>query len=208
MRGRKQAHYHTDLLRYTLAARMVGHEARTDTIMRWSGLTEARVRELYRSYESDSGNRKAVRHRGPAPRQPAFFLRSAQMRTEAAALAAVCSILGVVPPRTLPNAHRELPNFRRGELLCRAYEMYRSLVGASELTLEHAALLVIAIAQATELRLGRCLHCGSAMVFDALGTSRLVCGHCCHEERLEAQAPLTAGLPAGPRPQGIQQSLL
>ncbi|HVA19301.1 MAG TPA: hypothetical protein VMU55_03925 [Solirubrobacteraceae bacterium] len=173
--------YHNDILRYALAARMVSHEARTRTIRRWSGVSEGRVRELYRAYAREKGDRYAVRHRGPSPRQAAFFLRTAQIRSEAAALAALCSLLGVVPTQPLANARRELPSARRGELLCRAYEMFQRFAGTSQITLEHAVLLVTAVAQGTRLRLGHCVHCGGAIVFDPLSLMRRACSACADE---------------------------
>ena len=167
-----KSRYHNQVQRYALAARMVAHEVRTDTICRWSGLSEGRVRELYRAFARERGDRRTVRHRGPAPKQPAFFLRTAQVCREAGALAVVCATLGVLPEQPLPNAPHELPGLQRGELLCRAYEMFKGLVGASTITLEHTLLLAIAIAQGTQLTLGHCQCCGGAVIFHPHGSAR------------------------------------
>ena len=63
------------------------HEARTRTIKSWTGLTDDRIRKLYRSYVADAGRRVVRRHRGKSPRQSAFFMRNAGVRREAAGLA-------------------------------------------------------------------------------------------------------------------------
>ena len=42
--------YSRDRLRYDLALRLIRHEARTHTIRQWTGLTDDRIRKLYRSY--------------------------------------------------------------------------------------------------------------------------------------------------------------
>lgn len=199
--------YQKEIQCLSLAARMVAHEARTQTIRRWSGVSEARVRELYRAYARERGARYAVRHRGPAPRQPAFFLRTAQIRGDAGALAALCCRLEVIPPRLMANARRELPSVHRGELLCRAYEMFTEMVGQSDITLEHAALLVIAIAQGTQLRIGHCVHCGGAIVFDPGEIGRRACRHCCEEEQHATRQAGEAETPADSAPEGTQQSL-
>ncbi|MGH8254607.1 MAG: hypothetical protein ACRET0_00125 [Steroidobacteraceae bacterium] len=198
--------YEKEIQCLSLAARMVAHEARTQTIRRWSGVSEARVRELYRAYARERGDRYAVRHRGPAPRQPAYFLRTAHIRGDAGALAALCSLLEVIPPQPMPNARRELPNLPRGELLCRAYEMFTEMVGESDLTLEHAALLVTAIAQGTQLRIGHCVHCGGAIVFDPGELGRRACRHCCEEQHASGETDEPAP-PASQLPEGTQQSL-
>lgn len=165
--------YRNDLQRYALAARMVVHEVRTETIRRWSGLSEGRVRQLYRAYARERDDQRTVRHRGPAPNRPTFFLRSAQNRHDAGALAALCSALGAIPPQPVPNARRELPSVQRGELLCRAYELFRDLVGSTTITLEHTLLLAVAISQGTELKLGNCSECGGALIYQPYASAQI-----------------------------------
>src|SRR5690348_9976044 len=100
--------YHTELLRLIVAARMVQHEARTKTICRWSGVSEVRVRELYRACWADRGREHARRPRGPPPHQPAIFLRTAPIRNEAAALAVLCGLLDITPGRFQAQTPREI----------------------------------------------------------------------------------------------------
>ena len=42
--------YSRDRVRLDLALRFIRHEARTQTIRAWTGLTDDRIRKLYRSY--------------------------------------------------------------------------------------------------------------------------------------------------------------
>jgi hypothetical protein len=198
--------YDTEILRISLAKKMVRHEARTRTIQRWCGLTEGRIRELYRSFARDQGSRYAVRHRGPTPRQPGLFLRTTHIRSEAAALAGVYGLLQIIPTRPLANVRRELPTLQRCDQLLRAYESFLSLVGSTEISLEQAVLLLMAVAQGTELRLGHCVQCGAAIVFDPRFARRRSCGRC------DAKAPsieerLAANRSHQDVQEGVQQSL-
>ena len=58
--------YNRDRLRLDLALRFMRHEARTHTIRKWTGLTDDRIRKLYRSYFSIA--QPVPRHRGKSPR--------------------------------------------------------------------------------------------------------------------------------------------
>jgi hypothetical protein len=78
--------YSRDRLRLDLALRFIHHEARTHTIRAWTGLTDDRIRKLYRTYLQEAGGSGVTRHRGKSPRQAAFFTRSLRMRREAAVI--------------------------------------------------------------------------------------------------------------------------
>ena len=59
--------YSRDRLRLDLALRFIHHEARTHTIRAWTGLTDDRIRKLYRTYLHEAGGSR----RGAPPRQVA-----------------------------------------------------------------------------------------------------------------------------------------
>jgi len=206
MRHPPKRRYETDLLRMSVAKKMVAHEARTRTIQRWCGLSEGRVRELYRSWAQDRGFRYAVRHRGPTPHQPALFLKTSRLRSEAAALAALCGLYEIIPRQPLANVRRELPNLQRGERLLRAYETFLSLIGRTEITLEQTVLLLTAVTQGTVLRLGHCVHCGAAIVFDPNDRRRRACGRCDHRTHATDHDFSVKNVPGDPQ-EGVQQSL-
>jgi hypothetical protein len=90
--------YSRDRLRLDLALRFIHHEARTHTIRMWTGLTDDRIRKLYRTYLHEAGGSGVTRHRGKSPRQAAFFTRSLRMRREAAVFASVSSLFGLISP--------------------------------------------------------------------------------------------------------------
>ncbi len=119
--------YSRERERMELALRFLHHEARTQTIRAWTGLSDDRIRKLYRSYLSQA-QRYLPRHRGKSPHQIAYFTRSLRLQEETAVLASVLSLLGVVPaatpgaPPAAAAAAAALPGLTRGELLCQAFE--------------------------------------------------------------------------------------
>ncbi|HTX05274.1 MAG TPA: hypothetical protein VMD06_05560, partial [Steroidobacteraceae bacterium] len=78
--------YDRDRQRLELALRFLTHEARTQTIRAWTGLTDDRIRKLYRSYLSRAAC-YVPRHRGKSPHQSAYFTRSLRIQQETAVLA-------------------------------------------------------------------------------------------------------------------------
>ena len=116
--------YSRERTRMELALRFLRHEARTQTIRAWTGLSDDRIRKLYRSYMSQA-RRQLPRHRGKSPHQIAYFTRSLRLQEEAALLASMLSLLGVVPAGPASTAGAAaLPGVARGELLCQAFEAF------------------------------------------------------------------------------------
>jgi hypothetical protein len=175
--------YHRERRRFEVAIRFIRHEARTHTIRAWTGLTDDRIRKLYRSYIEESPQRSGqnpvpvpVRHRGKSPRQPAFFTRSARARHESSAFAGLCRLTGALPRvNSMPkggdgyrsgDANRDPAGLGRGELLCQAYEIYRARFTTPLLSFEHAEFLLRALCRGDELVLGACRECGAVLVAD------------------------------------------
>lgn len=171
-----ESRYTRDLRRIQLAQRMIRHEVRTQWICAWAGISDERVRNLCRSY--DERRAGVQRHRGPPPTAFRPFLRTSSMRTEASALAGLACALEVVPPEPHPNARKTLPSIERGERLCHTFELFRTAVPASRLTMDQLILLVLTLAEGKELEVGLCSHCHAAVLFDRLGASRRVCERC------------------------------
>jgi len=169
--------YTRDRLRLDLALRFMRHEARTHTIRKWTGLTDDRIRKLYRAYLNETTARVA-RHRGKSPGQACFFTRTPRVQQESAVLASLYCLLGVMPAHVVVDTESPLPGVARGERLCQAFEAYLMLVPASQITFEHAVLLVNELARGVELRLGDCILCGGLVVADALGLRDIRCGRC------------------------------
>jgi hypothetical protein len=164
--------YSRDRLRLDIAMQFIRHEARTRTIRQWTGLTDDRIRKLYRSYHAATGERPA-RHRGKSPQQAGFFLRSVRHRHESAALAGICGVLGVVGGG-VPAA----PGINRAALLCQAYAAYRATVRQPAISFEHAVLLLAKLARGNELRLEGCLACGALQLADRYALQAPRCPVC------------------------------
>jgi hypothetical protein len=173
--------YSRDRLRLDLALRFIRHEARTRTIRAWTGLTDDRIRKLYRSYFVYPG-RTVTRPRGKSPQQTTFFTRSPRLQQEAALLASLCSLLGALPPGSAPRGRVE-PCVALGELVCQAYEAYRMYVQSPRISFEHLVFLVGALARGDELKLSCCPGCGALLVIERLAWRDLRCLGCASEPR-------------------------
>lgn len=167
--------YSRERRRFEIALSFIRLEARTHTIRTWTGLTDDRIRKLYRSYIRDVPCNPRprmphppapVRHRGKSPRQPAFFTRSARARHESSAFASLCRITGALPADPSPALARDPASLARGELLCEAYERYRDGIESPLLSFEHAEFLLRALCRGDELILSSCQECGALVVTD------------------------------------------
>jgi hypothetical protein len=170
--------YSRDRLRLDLALRFIRHEARTHTIRAWTGLTDDRIRKLYRSYLNEKSEDAVPRHRGKSPQQPAFFTRTPRIQHETALLASLYCLFGLVPGRSLPDGGRTLPGVLRGEMLCQAFEVYRLIVQTPQITFEHAVFLVTSLMRGEVLKVTGCSECNSVLVVDRLRLRDALCLYC------------------------------
>jgi len=180
--------YSRDRQKYDLALRFIQHEARTRTIRTWTGLTDDRIRKLYRSYMSEDGGEGLIRHRGKSPQQTSYFVRTPHMRQETAVLASVCFLLGVIPSGLVADAQRSLPGMQRGEALCEAFETYQHLVQGARISFEHAVFLVTALARGDELRAALCADCAGLIVVDRFASQTKRCLAC--DDSRQGRLPL------------------
>src|SRR5580700_1394685 len=88
--------YTRDRQRFDLALRLIRHEARTFTIRQWTGLSDDRIRKLYRSYVMNEEAGSVLRHRGKSPRQVAFFFKTDELSFQAAQLASLFVVYGLL----------------------------------------------------------------------------------------------------------------
>ena len=166
--------YTRDRLRFDLALRLIRHEARTCTIRDWTGLSDDRIRKLYRSYVADTGDREIRRHRGKPPRQPAFFLRNAQARLQSSTLASLLCQFGLLQAAPgLPGAVEQL---RWAESFCQAYEGFLQQHAQPRIGFEHACFLRRALERQRELCLDDCGNCGALLVVSPFAPRP---GSCC-----------------------------
>jgi hypothetical protein len=169
--------YSRERLCLDLALRFLRHEARTQTIRAWTGLTDDRIRNLYRSYLSHAA-RFVPRHRGKSPHQVAYFTRSLRLQWETAQLASLFSLLHVVPTHCGAEVAGSLPGVVRGERLCYAFEIYRAISPSAQISFEHAVFLATALTRGDQLRLGKCVACGGLMVMERFPIRDRSCQDC------------------------------
>jgi hypothetical protein len=171
--------YTRDRQKFDLALRLIRHEARTYTIRQWTGLSDDRIRKLYRSYVMDSDAREVLRHRGKSPRQAAYFFRNPELNFQAAQLASLFLMYGLVGCNDRGiEPHYRVGSLESGALLCRAYEAYLEMHKPADISFEHAWFLLLALARRDEVGIGRCVICGGVRVRDLLAKRRLTCGNC------------------------------
>jgi hypothetical protein len=171
--------YTRDRQRLDLALRLIRHEARTFTIRQWTGLSDDRIRKLYRSYVLDHDARFVSRHRGKSPRQAAFFFRNAELNFQSAQLASLYVMYGLLCGTLsgLESRYR-VGSLESGALLCQAYEAYTELHAPAKISFEHAWFLLLALARRDEVGISRCLVCGGVRLRDLLAKHKLGCGTC------------------------------
>src|SRR6202521_2437305 len=81
--------YTRDRQKFDLALRLIRHEARTFTIRQWTGLSDDRIRKLYRSYVLEHDSSVVLRRRGMSRRQAPYFFRNPELNFQAAHLASL-----------------------------------------------------------------------------------------------------------------------
>jgi hypothetical protein len=174
--------YERDRQRLELALRFLTHEARTQTIRVWTGLSDDRIRKLYRSYLGRAAC-YVPRHRGKSPHQAAYFMRTLKIQQETAVLASYFALNSLVPPDPSPAAAAALPNISRGNSLCAAFESYTGLVPTASISFEYAVFLADCLARGDQLRLGRCCECGGMIVVERFPIREKRCQHCTAAQR-------------------------
>jgi hypothetical protein len=125
--------------------------------------------KLYRSYCLHEADNAVTRHRGKSPRQVAFFFRSLELRFQAANLAGLFLMYGLLhaTAKGVESSYR-IGSLESGALLCGGYELYRELHAPAAISFEHAWFLLLALGQHHEISLVRCSTCGGVELRDLL----------------------------------------
>jgi hypothetical protein len=169
--------YSRDRFRLDLALRFMRHEARTHTIRKWTGLTDDRIRKLYRAYLEQAPGQLS-RHRGKSPAQASYFVRTPRVQQESAVLASLYCMLGALPAQPVADLEPPTPGVARGERLCQAFEAYLTFVQGAQISFEHAVLLINELGRSVEIKLGDCMTCGGLVVVDGLAFRDIRCNRC------------------------------
>jgi hypothetical protein len=166
--------YFDDRQRHDLALRMIRHEARTCTIRLCTGLTDDRIRRLYKTYASHVLTVPVRRHRGKSPRKVSFFTRNTQAQFEASLLAGVFASFGLLDERS----PRERVSIAHGTLFCDAYETHLQLLQRAAISFEHAWFLLQMLTRSGALQALRCRHCDGQFLHDCSTVLRRACPAC------------------------------
>jgi hypothetical protein len=171
--------YEKEQQQHAIALRFLAYEARTQTIRTWTGLSDARIRNLYNTYFVAAGS-PAVRHRGKSPYQAGFFYRTAKVRQEAVWLASLFILVGLIKidAGSLVERREWMPDLHRAELLCQAFDTYVAMVPSAHISFEHAIFLAKMLNRGEHLRLGACPDCGSVLIKDPLSIREARCSQC------------------------------
>jgi hypothetical protein len=166
--------YDRDRLRLTIAFRLIGHEARTHTIRQATGLSDDRIRKLFRDYVRDQPDSSIRRRRGKSPRQMAYFRRTLEHELLAATLGSMlrcCGLLAWSDPARRPSLE-DVARF------CDVFETFSSLCPACAITFEHGWYLLQALSREGDFELAVCRDCQSLWIRDSLDVLSYNCAAC------------------------------
>lgn len=171
--------YARDLQRMDLALRLIAHEARTFTIRQWTGLSDDRIRKLYRSYVAEGPAGGVQRHRGKSPRRVGYFFRGQEVHFHATQLAGLYLMHGLLEGAAggVEPSYR-LGSLDSGRLLVISYEAYLTLHAPARISFEHAWFLLYALGRRVEIRLQRCPGCDALALRDPYARSTSGCVGC------------------------------
>jgi len=165
-----------------VAMRMIRYEARTYTVKKCTGLSDDRVRKLYKSYIANERSNAAIkRRRGKSPREIQCVLQNAQTQLQASLLASALVAIGLLDSSATNSARRD--SVQLGEQLCNAYEVYVELLSDQPLSFEHAWFLLHALIDGSDLYLRPCNHCGGMSVQDRYSLRLRICAWCGTKQR-------------------------
>lgn len=167
--------YRNERHRHDLAIRMIRHEARTCTIRECTGLSDDRIRRLYKLYAHALSEQPVRRRRGKSPRQVTFFVRNTRAQFESSVLASAFTAFGLLQPQRAEVTKAPLDY---GRLFCDAYETHRQLLSQPTLSFEHAWFLLQLLNRSGDLHAVRCRHCDSHYLRDRFNVLRHSCPAC------------------------------
>jgi hypothetical protein len=174
--------YDSERRRDELALRMIRHEARTCTIRECTGLSDDRIRRLYKTYAFELNEQPVRRRRGKSPRQVTFFVRNARAQFESSMLTSAFTAFGLLQAPRGASAHKsaciERGPLEYGRLFCDAYETHQQLLNNPTLSFEHAWFLLQLLNRSGDLHPVRCRHCDGYYLRDRFNACQHACPAC------------------------------
>jgi Flagellar transcriptional activator (FlhC) len=170
--------YTHELQSIDIALRFIKHQARTQTIREWTGLSGDRIRSLHHTYVRPSPE-YVPRPRGRSPHQLAQFMRSARQQDDTTILVRMLSLLGAVPPAPgMVQLDANLPDTARAHLICFGYEMYRAQSPDPLYSFEHAIFLTKTLINSNKLLLDNCFECTGLVISEQFTKGLRRCSYC------------------------------
>jgi hypothetical protein len=168
--------YRREQTRFSLAVRLIEHEARTGTIRYLTGLQDERIRKIYTTYFK-YGSEPVRRRRGRSPTRIGPLVRTPLRALESGVFVNLLLASGLFsvdqPPGPSLKANVEL-----GHRLCDCFGSFELLVPHHSLSFEWGWNLLKSIRRGDELGVARCQTCQVCYVFDLLTLPRTACPTC------------------------------
>ncbi len=166
--------YSRDLKRIDVAHRMVCHQARTQTITRYTRFTRNQLATMRKRWCVGQD----MRRRGPPPRSITTLLRTPRARSEGAAIASLCIAFDALSLPITEGYKAVGPPLVFADRLCETYEAYLACVPNSKIEFEELLLLAQELSKGDMVRFGVCRGCKCAILILAYDPIHSSCLHC------------------------------
>ncbi len=160
-----------ELRQSQLIYRLLCHEARTQTIRRFTSLSAHQIAR----YRHRWGFKEQDRSRGPSPTSFAPFFRSSRLRVEGGHVALICKTHQLWSKEVNPRAFY---TFDLAEQLCNILDAHRTTFSQPTFTFDQLVLLVRGLHASISIRLGSCKACGQPVLIDPLEPGKVACTKC------------------------------
>lgn len=172
--------YATEMTKFNLAVRMIGHEARTGTIRACTGFSEDRIRKIYATYFKGGQGPEVKRKRGKSPTQIAQYVNCVQSQSEATIIACLffyCGAMQLSQSGGEPIRSHVDP-VELGNNICDAFESYCCIYPNPCMCFEKTWGLYKAMVLEKELAFAYCADCGGPYVQDRYALDYQHCPFC------------------------------
>lgn len=175
--------YERDRLRFDLALRMMCLNSPARMIRELTGLSQDRLRKLWRTYMLRRVMRLAYPLRFRLPELAGCFLKSSASNFEASTLGSLFCLLGLISVDGPIDACLVATNtLERVAKFCEAYETFLTIHPTARLSFEQAWLLLAALTTRKGVKLNACTPCGRLYLTDPARLQPANCG--CGAQRL------------------------
>ena len=160
-----------ELRQSLLAYRLLCHDARTQTICRFTSLSRRQIATLRHRWRFKVEDRS----RGPSPSSFLPFFRTLAIRIEGAHLAMLCKSQKLLP---CDDSERHFYSLTHGERLCNVLDLHTTAFSQPTFTFDQLVLLVRGLSSSVSVTVSSCKTCGRAALVDPLESGRPECIFC------------------------------